>query len=191
MGNTARALDLVVFEMQDVQVAINLVEEQKDPGLWIELIKKSLKFPQFVSGLLDHVGGGSFVDARLLIESIPCDIDIPDLKTKLLRIVSDYALEVRLRKGTEKILLSDLVSLLDQLVMDLRVSVESSPDDKCKGCENRLCGIGGDQEIALFYCGHKFHVSCLPNSGSGSFQCPICRSKNQIGKLGAKKRKKP
>jgi hypothetical protein len=97
MGSTQKALALLIDEIKDVKEAIAFVEEHKDEGLWKELVDRSLSSPDFVAGLLDHIGGGTkFVNPRELIDRIPESMNIPNLKQRLIKIVSDYALEVSL-----------------------------------------------------------------------------------------------
>eukprot|EP00475_Leptophrys_vorax_P014855 TRINITY_DN21116_c0_g3_i1.p1 TRINITY_DN21116_c0_g3~~TRINITY_DN21116_c0_g3_i1.p1 ORF type:complete len:697 (-),score=196.17 TRINITY_DN21116_c0_g3_i1:23-2077(-) len=139
MGSTRQALSLLVGEIKDVKKAIQFVEEHKDGELWKELVNMSLRSPDFVAGLLDHIGGGTkFVNPQELIGRIPESMEIPKLKSRLIRIVSDYALEVRLRAGTRRILNSDCVDLLYQLNADQRRAISSGPDDSCDICKNSL-----------------------------------------------------
>jgi len=50
------ALSLIVDQQKDVKKAIKFVEEHKDDMLWRDLIERSLKNPEFLAEMLEHVG---------------------------------------------------------------------------------------------------------------------------------------
>eukprot|EP00004_Rigifila_ramosa_P019763 TRINITY_DN5059_c2_g1_i4.p1 TRINITY_DN5059_c2_g1~~TRINITY_DN5059_c2_g1_i4.p1 ORF type:complete len:836 (-),score=199.40 TRINITY_DN5059_c2_g1_i4:379-2589(-) len=102
MGNTKQALLLIIEELKDVKQAIDFVQQQNDSELWEELITRSLKNPEFISGLLENIG--AHVDPIQLIRRIPTGMGIPGLRAKLIKIISDYHLQMSLREGCKEIL---------------------------------------------------------------------------------------
>lgn len=57
VGNTTRALDLIISELGDVEAAIDFAKDVNDDELWDQLIKKSLDKP----GLEGRWGGCTFL----------------------------------------------------------------------------------------------------------------------------------
>lgn len=72
--------------------AVDFVEKQRDVELWHDLISYSLDNAKFISGLLDRIG--DHIDPLTLIQQIPKGMEIPGLKMKLVKIISDYSLQV-------------------------------------------------------------------------------------------------
>lgn len=170
-GDTLRALGILVDRLKDWEAALSFVEEHQDPRLWRELVVSSLGYPEFVAGLLDHVGTTQFVDAGFLIEKLPQSMEISGLRDKMLRIVSDYALEVRLRSSTKRILASDCVELLQRLNAVLKLSVGVLPSDVCPVCTNEVGQtVRSSKGVGVFWCGHSYHESCAIGMNS----CIVC-----------------
>eukprot|EP01083_Nonionella_stella_P289010 983564_1 len=190
MGNTTDALLLIINELKDVKQAIEFVEEHRDEGLWEYLVRHSLMDPQFVSGLLDHIGAHHAVDPKKLISQLPSEMKIPQLKEKLLRIMSEYLLEMSLRRGANQILKSDCFALLERLnrIQKRAVCVNSGtttasvcsecgksfrciPRNPAPGlrCIPRNSAPGPSRDdvdapiVITFFCGHVYHEACLVN----------------------------
>jgi hypothetical protein len=72
--------------------AIDFIETQNDQDLWEDLIDYSMKHPKFVSGLLEHIG--AYVDPLRLVKRIPSGMEIEKLRDRLVKIISDYNLQV-------------------------------------------------------------------------------------------------
>jgi hypothetical protein len=72
--------------------AINFIEAQNDDDLWEDLIDYSMKNPVFVSDLLEHIG--AYVDPVKLIKRIPEGMQIVSLRDRIVKIISDYNLQV-------------------------------------------------------------------------------------------------
>jgi hypothetical protein len=51
-----------------------------------------MKNPSFVSGLLEHIG--AYVDPLRLIKRIPSGMEIQRLRDRIVKIISDYNLQV-------------------------------------------------------------------------------------------------
>jgi hypothetical protein len=52
MGQTKRALNLILSDLKDVSQAISFAKSQDDPDLWEDLLDYSMDKPKFIHGLL-------------------------------------------------------------------------------------------------------------------------------------------
>ena|SRR3990167_1792362 len=91
-GQSETALRLIIYQMKDVNMAIDFVQEQNDDALWDSLISMSIDNPTFLSGLLEHIG--AYVDPLKLIKRIPNGVNVDGLRDRLVKIISDYNLQV-------------------------------------------------------------------------------------------------
>lgn len=182
MGNTNTALSLIIEKLHDVKQAIAFVEDHKDEQLWEELISRSLTSPEFLSDLLEHVGS-HFVDLVKLIRRIPDELPIPKLKHKLVKILSDCALQTSVRTGCNVILKRDLLSLQAKLHRRQRRAIKVAWSSsalvvhciathalgqigagiRCEHCEGQVF-VGKLDSIVIFFCKHVYHQSCLGES---------------------------
>eukprot|EP00301_Raphidiophrys_heterophryoidea_P026852 c9357_g1_i1.p1 GENE.c9357_g1_i1~~c9357_g1_i1.p1 ORF type:complete len:1120 (-),score=336.69 c9357_g1_i1:335-3694(-) len=115
------------------------------------------------------------------IESRQLGMDIPDLRQKLTKITRDASNEVSLLKGCQQILENDCVSLSGRLhkhatrgmhvtqtcamcsqpITPQSLQQKSSRDDKVTTA-NRF-----HSKAVVFFCGHSYHFTCLPDTASG------------------------
>lgn len=58
---------------------------------------------------------GTEIDPIRLIRRIPNGLEIPDLRPALMKILQDFNLQMSLREGCRRILVSDSVAMADQL----------------------------------------------------------------------------
>lgn len=157
LGETTPAMEIIIDKLNDVDLAIKFVENQKDPELWESLINYSLKNPKFISGLLDNIG--DHIDPISLIKRIPSSMDIDGLKMKLVKIISDYSLQMTLQKGCKSIMKSDDKVLSLELFKKQRRGIKISEKDKCVSCNQELKSTGED--CIIFSCYHSYHISCF------------------------------
>lgn len=78
------------------------MSSQHDDELWEELIAHSIHNPGMVGALLEHTVGN--IDPLALINRVPKGMEIPRLRDRLARIISDYRTETSLREGCNNIL---------------------------------------------------------------------------------------
>ncbi|KAG2458062.1 AMPH protein, partial [Polypterus senegalus] len=97
MGNSRRALQMIMEELYDVDKAIEFAKEQDDAELWEDLISYSIDKPPFITGLLNNIG--THVDPILLIHRIKEGMEIPNLRDSLVKILHDYNLQVLQKLG--------------------------------------------------------------------------------------------
>eukprot|EP00003_Mantamonas_plastica_P008957 TRINITY_DN1809_c0_g2_i1.p1 TRINITY_DN1809_c0_g2~~TRINITY_DN1809_c0_g2_i1.p1 ORF type:complete len:753 (+),score=264.63 TRINITY_DN1809_c0_g2_i1:263-2521(+) len=206
MGNTTDALTLIMEKIRDVKTAIDFVVDQRDDDLWEDLIEHSMKKPEYVSELLEHIG--AHVDPIKLIARIPDNTPIPNLRNKLVKIIADYHLQMSLREGCNDVLKHDCVNLSRRLNRRQQQAVKvDASESMCSICGGGLTSTKPNQNLIPFFCGHVFHETCLINSitgkdsssGAGASQntenvfysCPLCSSKKKRrggGSSGAGKR---
>jgi hypothetical protein len=162
--------------------AIDFIEGQKEEALWEELLQRCLKSPRLISDLLEHIGGN--IDPIRLVRSIPSGEEIPHLRDKLVKIISDYHVQMSLREGCNAVLKSDCVALAEQLyrkrkrsykvgvvlALSLELLTVAAAAQKvdvragCAACEQGLVGGASEDGVRVFACGHSFHNTCLLRS---------------------------
>ncbi|XP_064456736.1 vacuolar protein sorting-associated protein 41 homolog isoform X2 [Ornithodoros turicata] len=167
MGNTKQALQHIMEKLSDVQQAITFCKENNDIDLWKDLIAYSLDKPHFITTLLHSIG--THVDPILLIKCIPKGLQIPQLRDALVKILRDYNLQISLREGCKKILVSDCITLLSRLNRQQSRAIFVDDNQMCPACDRKLLC---KDDIVLFFCKHTFHRNCLPIHGNSV--CTIC-----------------
>eukprot|EP01117_Protostelium_nocturnum_P020637 TRINITY_DN938_c0_g2_i1.p1 TRINITY_DN938_c0_g2~~TRINITY_DN938_c0_g2_i1.p1 ORF type:complete len:911 (-),score=318.10 TRINITY_DN938_c0_g2_i1:20-2752(-) len=183
MGNTKAGLKLLIEKIADVKKAIEFIEPQNDEELWDNLIDYSMKNPKFVSGLLEHIG--AYVDPIRLIKRIPEGMEIIGLRDRLVKIVSDYNLQMSLREGCKNILKADCLDLTQKLNKGQRRPIRVEQENRCATCEGSL--IGGGKDVIVFGCRHFYHQGCLrstnetegANTTDQTFYCFICQAQTK------------
>ena len=131
LGDSHKALSLIIDKIGDVKQAIEFIEESHNDALWEQLISKSLTNKNYVSGLLQDVGS-TITNPAKLIQQIPDDMEIPNLRNHLAKFVSDYRLLLELQKGCNEVLKEDCIDLLQRLRFAQRSGVRVKADATCK-----------------------------------------------------------
>ena len=172
MGNTKKALLLIINELQDVNRAIEFCKEQNDQELWDDLIDHSMDQPAFITGLLNNIG--THVDPTKLIKKIREGLEIPGLRDSLVRILQDYNLQISLREGCKKILVADCFNLFTKLMKTQKKAVSLDGSIMCQICQEKLLvkDLRYASNVLVFYCKHAFHEDCVPAHAVDS--CSIC-----------------
>ncbi|KAJ3031748.1 Vacuolar protein sorting-associated protein 41 [Rhizophlyctis rosea] len=160
MGDNRRALMLIIERLGDVARAIEFARDQNDEELWEDLLKYSMDKPAFIVGLLENLG--SHINPIRLVQRIPNGLEIPGLRNALIKIMSDYGIQMSLREGCEKILVSDTVELLAGLVKARKRGLALS-DIVCSMCEAPVTTYDptGASNLVVFFCRHAYHSECL------------------------------
>ncbi|KAF9186758.1 Vacuolar protein sorting-associated protein 41 [Haplosporangium sp. Z 767] len=166
MGNNKKALMLIIERLGDVERAINFAKEQNDDDLWEDLLKYSMDKPHFIRGLLQNVG--TEIDPIRLIRRIPNGLEIPDLRPALMKILQDFNLQMSLREGCRRILVSDSVAMADQLQRSQKRGISCSEETLCSACQEPIFTRGGTRlpgasvsTFVMFFCRHVYHDKCL------------------------------
>ncbi|KAI9138627.1 hypothetical protein BKA69DRAFT_1127186 [Paraphysoderma sedebokerense] len=164
MGNNKEALNVIMSKLGDIKMAIEFAKEQNDEELWDDIIQYSLDKPAFITALLENVG--THIDLIKLISRIPNNLTIPNLKSSLIRIMRDYHVQLSLRKGCEKIIVGDMIGLLDRLFGMKKKGVCCDVTMLCLLCGNPIIEEAPTNSTSLnstilFNCQHIFHSSCV------------------------------
>ncbi|KAK4441239.1 Vacuolar protein sorting-associated protein 41 [Sesamum alatum] len=121
MGNAKQALAVIINKLGDIEEAIEFVSMQHDDELWEELIKQCLNKPEMVGVLLEHTVGN--LDPLYIVNMVPNGLEIPRLRDRLVKIITDYRTETSLRHGCNDILKADCVNLLIKYYKEARRAI--------------------------------------------------------------------
>lgn len=172
MGNTKDALNLVMSQLGDIEQAIEFCKDQNDADLWHDLIGLSLDRPGFLKVLLQKIG--TYVDPRILIRRIGKHTRIPGLKNALVKMMTDYNLQVSVEEGCAKIVVSDCFDLHEKLYDSRRRGCSVDEQHVCSACQKCIVGQDRVGNVLIFYCQHVFHEECVPVDRSSETACMIC-----------------
>jgi len=125
IGDWNAALKVLLHEMHDIPGAIDFAKKNNDPELWDRLIEFSKSDVETLTALLEC--GTGFVDPISLVEIITPEMEIPDLRDHIHRILVDAALERSLREGTARALDQDARSMVLELEAEMRGPLRQKP----------------------------------------------------------------
>ncbi|KAL4906020.1 hypothetical protein BDW74DRAFT_137117 [Aspergillus multicolor] len=106
MGQTKRALNLILSDLKDVSQAIAFAKSQNDPDLWEDLVDYSMDKPRFIHGLL--VEAGTSIDPIKLVRRIPSGLEIEGLREGLTGLLREHDLQASISQGAAKVLQSEV-----------------------------------------------------------------------------------
>ncbi|CAA7391119.1 unnamed protein product [Spirodela intermedia] len=121
MGNTRKALSVIINKLEDIKEAIEFVSMQHDDELWDVLINQCRHKPEMIGVLLEHTVGN--LDPLYIVRMVPNGLRIPRLRDRLVKIITDYRTETSLRHGCNDILKADCVNLLVKYYKEARHAV--------------------------------------------------------------------
>lgn len=170
-GNGPVALQIILKELKDIQLAISFCRETGSRNLWESLIQQSRDKPDYIKGLLDHAG--SDVDLKDLIDQMRTDLKVPGLRDSLCKIMQDHNIQMSLSECCRKIIVHDCLSLRKQTVTLLQHGYLVKDSDICAKCHNPLytAGHSGNPQVSVFFCLHVFHGKCIENHPD---VCGVC-----------------
>ncbi|KAL5333857.1 hypothetical protein BJX70DRAFT_379774 [Aspergillus crustosus] len=113
MGQTKRALNLILSDLKDVSQAISFVKSQDDPDLWEDLVDYSMDKPRFIHGLL--VEAGTSIDPIKLVRRIPSGLEIEGLREGLTGLLREHDLQASISQGAARVLQSEVAIGMDSL----------------------------------------------------------------------------
>ncbi|KAF7175811.1 hypothetical protein CNMCM7691_010217 [Aspergillus felis] len=113
MGQTKKALNLILSDLKDVSQAISFAKAQDDPDLWEDLLDYSMDKPRFIHGLL--VEAGTSIDPIKLVRRIPSGLEIEGLREGLTRMIREHDLQASISQGAAKVLQSEVAVGMDTL----------------------------------------------------------------------------
>ncbi|KAJ5382752.1 hypothetical protein N7517_000663 [Penicillium concentricum] len=113
MGQTKRALNLILSDLKDVSQAISFARSQEDPDLWEDLLDYSMDKPKFIHGLL--VEAGTAIDPIKLVRRIPSGLEIEGLREGLTRLIREHDLQASISQGAARVMQSEVALGMDSL----------------------------------------------------------------------------
>ncbi|KAL4884835.1 hypothetical protein BJY04DRAFT_233079 [Aspergillus karnatakaensis] len=147
MGQTKRALNLILSELKDVSQAISFVKSQDDPDLWEDLVDYSMDKPRFIHGLL--VEAGTSLDPIKLVRRIPSGLEIEGLREGLTGLLREHDLQASISQGAARVLQSEVAINMNTLrrgqrrgikfdIVENPPKAQSKPDGEQQGGEADL-----------------------------------------------------
>eukprot|EP01059_Diplonema_ambulator_P035025 TRINITY_DN8133_c0_g1_i1.p1 TRINITY_DN8133_c0_g1~~TRINITY_DN8133_c0_g1_i1.p1 ORF type:complete len:972 (+),score=440.52 TRINITY_DN8133_c0_g1_i1:887-3802(+) len=199
LGERHAALEILISKIKSVKESIDFIVEQNDEDLFEVLVNACLDGGQnFVADLLEHLGEAEgptkAIEPLDLINRIKPDMEIPDLKSKLIRIMRDQALRKYLKEGCLKVLEKDVSHLGEHLFKahSRAVAVDVGDTHSCSLCEQPLrLQTRKPQGAVVFRCNHSYHLECYmqkvegpkyqqPPAPTGRSSRPTVRRRNGI-----------
>ena len=113
MGQTKRALNLILSDLKDVSQAISFAKSQNDPDLWEDLLDYSMDKPKFIHGLL--VEAGTAIDPIKLVRRIPSGLEIEGLRDGLTRLIREHDLQAIISQGASRVMQSEVALAMNTL----------------------------------------------------------------------------
>ncbi|KAL4810552.1 hypothetical protein BDV18DRAFT_156907 [Aspergillus unguis] len=124
MGQTKRALNLILSDLKDVSQAIAFAKSQDDPDLWEDLVDYSMDKPRFIHGLL--VEAGTSIDPIKLVRRIPSGLEIEGLREGLTGLLREHDLQASISQGAAKVLQSEVAIGMNTLRSGQRRGIKFS-----------------------------------------------------------------
>ncbi|KAF2858857.1 hypothetical protein K470DRAFT_250318 [Piedraia hortae CBS 480.64] len=188
IGQTRRALFLIIDELGDVHQAIEFAKSHDE--LWDDLLDYSMDKPNFIKGLLEEVGTTASIDPAEIVRRIPEGLKIPGLKDGVRHLIQECERQASISRGVARVLRAEVVGGLEKLrdnrKRGVRFDTTSGEENIAEangehkhGTDAKLrtkdgeagtghcggCGAGFNVEVEEpligFVCGHVWHLTCL------------------------------
>ncbi|XP_057480493.1 vacuolar protein sorting-associated protein 41 homolog [Actinidia eriantha] len=167
MGNSKQALAVIINNLGDIEEAIEFVSMQQDDELWEELIKQCLHKPEMVGVLLEHTVGN--LDPLYIVNIVPNGLEIPRLRDRLVKIITDYRTETSLRHGCNDILKTDCVNLLIKYYKEAtRAIYLSNKEDEARAKRDEIRASQSSERAPIA------RTMEVKSKTRGSGRCCIC-----------------
>lgn len=103
VGETRKALSLIIDKKDDPELAIQFVKNSRDPDLWEYLVTYSLTKPRFIKELLDPRAsiGNAYTE---VVKRVPENMEIEGLKALLESATKENLLSLNVNMGIFKII---------------------------------------------------------------------------------------
>lgn len=128
VGQTKRALNLILSDLKDVSQAISFAKAQDDPDLWEDLLDYSMDKPKFIHGLL--VEAGTSIDPIKLVRRIPSGLEIEGLRDGLTRLIREHDLQTSISQGAAQVMQSEVALGMDTLRKGQRRGIKFNINDE-------------------------------------------------------------
>jgi vacuolar protein sorting-associated protein 41 len=126
-GQTKRALNLILSDLNDVSQAISFAKSQEDSDLWEDLLNYSMDKPDFIHALLTEAG--TSIDPIKLVRRIPSGLEIEGLRDGLTRLLRDHDIQASISQGAAKVMQGEVAVGMDALRRGQRCGIKF---DVCK-----------------------------------------------------------
>ncbi|XP_043069865.1 vacuolar protein sorting-associated protein 41 homolog isoform X5 [Drosophila bipectinata] len=168
MGEAAKALNIIIHDMKNIQVAIEFCKDHKDNDLWSLLIDESINKPEIVTTLLDGIM--DYVNPEVVVRKIKLGQKIPNLRKSVVKLLCHYNLQKELLSSTHLIQLKDYFDTSSEIIVVQRRGFQITYDQPCTKCCSAIHTKNAAQNVvAGFKCGHIYHNSCSLS------HCPYCK----------------
>lgn len=167
MGNAKKALAVIINKLGDIEEAVEFVTMQHDDELWEELIKQCIHKPEMVGILLEHTVGN--LDPLYIVNKVPNGLEIPRLRDRLVKIITDYRTETSLRHGCNDILKADCVNLLIKYYNEARhgISLGNEGDEPRVNMSDHRASQAFEKSLSL-------KTMEMKSKTGGGGRCCIC-----------------
>ncbi|KAJ5174409.1 uncharacterized protein N7482_000286 [Penicillium canariense] len=139
MGQTKRALNLILSDLKDVSQAISFAKSQEDPDLWEDLLDYSMDKPKFIHGLL--VEAGTSIDPIKLVRRIPSGLEIEGLRDGLTRLIREHDLQASISQGASRVMQSEVALGMDTLRRGQRRGIKFNTTEESAVDEGKTARI--------------------------------------------------
>jgi hypothetical protein len=169
MGQTKRALNLILSDLKDVSQAISFAKSQEDPDLWEDLLDYSMDKPKFIHGLL--VEAGTAIDPIKLVRRIPSGLEIEGLREGLTRLIREHDLQASISQGAARVMQSEVALGMDSLRRGQRRGIKFDVVEDGDGDRNKTptAKTQAQAQVAATSGARKF-------SGPGQGRCGGCKA---------------
>lgn len=182
MGQTKKALNLILSDLKDVSQAIAFAKAQDDPDLWEDLLGYSMDKPRFIHGLL--VEAGTSVDPIKLVRRIPSGLEIEGLREGLTHMIREHDLQASISQGAARVLQSEVAVGMDTLRRGQRRGIKFNiiDDDHhhgreggepAKGPTGENNDVGPETPTPQNQNQHKHHSQPPQSGGCGGCNAPF------------------
>lgn len=129
-----------------------------------------MDMPEYVTLLLKGIG--YYVDPRILIQNIQSGCEIKDLKKSLVKMMSNYQLQLSVQKACKVITLRKYFELHQKIIVTQQRGISVTDDFVCCVCHCWIIVRNAHKvsDLVAFNCRHTFHKACLPEEE----QCQTC-----------------
>ncbi|CAL5872450.1 uncharacterized protein PFLUO_LOCUS6714 [Penicillium psychrofluorescens] len=172
MGQTKRALNLILSDLKDVSQAISFAKSQNDPDLWEDLLNYSMDKPAFIHGLL--VEAGTAIDPIKLVRRIPSGLEIEGLTEGLTRLIREHDLQASISQGAARVMQSEVALGMDTLRKGQRRGIKFNIIDDSAHDEEQ--DPNGDAKRQDQHAGPKPSASKKPTGVLQQGRCGGCHA---------------
>lgn len=164
VGDTKRALDLILTRLGDVRRALTFVQEHNDPDLWEDLFKYAETRPAFITAILTY--GGDGLDAARFITRLADGLVIPGLRDALVRLLTAKRRQLELLSGCADVLTMEAgaQAAARQHTISAAMAGALSPRRSCDVCNRPL--FAPPSQSPTTGSAHNLSASDHPHTGA-------------------------